>query len=263
MKYKKYLALGKITLLDNYSHVADSLFSGVFVGIVLFIFLNIWRAAYAGEAAVEGFTIVQIIWYLALAEVIAFASGTGRIERLGEEIRNGSLASALLKPWSFIGKELTIMTANFISIFITTGIIAFIVAYFLVGVIYISLITIPFMLIILGGAAILGFAVVASFALLALWIEDVAAILWIYQKIVFIAGGMLIPLDFYPIGVQNIIQYLPTTFLMYWPAKLFVHFSWQNFTYAFLGQIIWIIITGVIMMFIYKKGIRKVGIYGG
>lgn len=263
MKLDKYIALGKTKILDDYSHVLDRLFSGIFIGVILFIFLNIWKTVYAGAEQVGGFTLTHMIWYLSFAEMISFASGTNRIEKLGAEIRNGSLSASLLKPWSFIAKELTILSANFVSILLTAGVIGFAVAFFLVGPLDISLATLPFVCIVLLGGVLLSFMIVTSFALLSLWLEDVSALYWIYQKILFIAGGMLIPLEFYPSWMQDIIQYFPTTFLMYWPSKLFVHFSFEKFFYVLASQSVWIVIMSFIMIMVYKKGIRKVGIYGG
>ena len=52
----------------------------------------------------------------------------------------------------------------------------------------------------------------------AFMVEDVSAFMWIYQKLAFIFGGMLIPLDFYPQVAADHCQSTP----------LFEHYLWTR-----------------------------------
>ena len=112
-------------------------------------------------------------------------------------------------------------------------------------------------------ASVLDFCIVMSLGVLALWIEDTSSLEWIYDKALFILGGMLVPLDFYPLWLKDILAYLPTTFMIYLPAKMFVQFDMQRFISMAFGQVIWIVILGSIMILLYKISIKKVSINGG
>lgn len=109
----------------------------------------------------------------------------------------------------------------------------------------------------------INFILILVMGLSAFWLEDSASISWIYQKIVFIIGGMLLPLEFYPSWLENLSKSLPTSYLMYYPAKLFVHFDFTLFFKIIIGQIAWIVILSIIAFIIYKKGVREVNINGG
>ena len=72
------------------------------------------------------------------------------------------------------------------------------------------------------GAWILNFCISVIIGLAAFVTEDVNAFVWIYQKMAFIFGGLIIPLDFYPAWMQTIARLLPFSAMLYLPAHLFV-----------------------------------------
>jgi len=113
------------------------------------------------------------------------------------------------------------------------------------------------------GAAILSFSLVIFLGLLTFWFEDASATYWIYQKFVFIAGGMLVPLDVLPDWLYPYIMHLPFSFATYLPTKLFIKFSWENFVTTLLGQIIYSLIFFFLVSVVYRAGIKKVNINGG
>ncbi|MGR5996162.1 ABC-2 family transporter protein [Bacillus cereus] len=90
-----------------------------------------------------------------------------------------------------------------------------------------------------------------------------AGIAFIYQKFLFILGGVLIPLDFFPEILQKIANYLPFSFITFAPSKLFVHFSIIHFFQVLCGQIIWIGLFLILLKVVFKMGIRRLTINGG
>jgi len=263
MSLKKYFSIGKIDMLERYSYFWENTFSIFILVLIVFVLAKIWTAIFSQGQTIDGFTLVQIIWYICMTELIVASTSNEKIEDIGNEIRSGELSNTLLKPLNYLGKQFAIMFSGFFYRFITIGIIVFILAYLLAGAIPLTFSGIILTIIIIIFGAILNFCIVLIFAMLALWLEDSSSIYWIYQKTVFIIGGMLIPLDFYPTWIKSILIYLPTSYVVYFPAKTFVHFSSSLFFTSLIGQIIWIAIFIVILTIIYKIGIKKVSIHGG
>jgi ABC-2 type transport system permease protein len=87
--------------------------------------------------------------------------------------------------------------------------------------------------------------------------------MWIYQKFIFILGGFLIPLDFYPNWLQVIAKALPFSAMIYGPSKLFVAPSWELLGEVMLMQAVWIIASGTILAIAYRRGIAYLTVNGG
>jgi ABC-2 type transport system permease protein len=102
-----------------------------------------------------------------------------------------------------------------------------------------------------------------SIGLAAFWVEDTAPFYWIYQKILFIIGGLIIPLDVYPEFLQKLSKWLPFNYILWGPARLFVRFDTALLKQVLLNQAIWIGITGALAHLIYRRGVRKVVVHGG
>jgi len=113
------------------------------------------------------------------------------------------------------------------------------------------------------GAWLLHFCFNVLIGLAAFVAEEVAPFEWIYQKLAFILGGMLIPLDFYPSWMQSLSKSLPFAYMMYGPARLFVRPDTQLFIQILVGQLLWLTLIGGLLVLVFTRGIRRLAINGG
>jgi ABC-2 type transport system permease protein len=112
-------------------------------------------------------------------------------------------------------------------------------------------------------AIVLDFCAEGLIGLLAFFTEDVASFALIYQKILFILGGMMIPIDFLPGWLRDLSLALPFNYAVYAPARLFVQFDWTRWLNTVAGQLIWIGVLAVGLNLMYRWGVRRVSINGG
>jgi ABC-2 type transport system permease protein len=113
------------------------------------------------------------------------------------------------------------------------------------------------------GTWVLNFCISCLIGLSAFLVEDVAPFLWIYQKFIFILGGFLVPLDFYPGWLQVIAKLLPFSAMIYGPSKLFVAPSWELLGQVMLVQIAWIVALGFVLVISYRRGVAYLTVNGG
>lgn len=259
---KKYLEVSKINLMNNLAYAGEFFLKAGFILVILFIFVNIWRTAYSGREVIEGFTLVMIMWYMLMTESIV-TSGSTIIREVNADIQGGGIAYQLNKPYSYIGYYFSkSMTYKIIS-FVITFLIGAVLVYYMIGGIAISMSILPFIIITVLLALILDFFMLLCIALLAFWFEDTTSIRWIYDKILFTVGGMLVPLEIFPNWLRHISEVLPFSFAVYAPAKLFVNFEMSRFIETAGIQISYIALFIGLSILIYKKGIRRVNINGG
>lgn len=260
---KKYWEIGKINFLNNIFYFSDFFFRALFILLILFIFLGIWKTIYSDTTKViEGFTIVMMIWYLLLTESIV-SSTTSLVREVNKEIQSGDIAYQLNKPYSYIfyhlAKTLSYRIISFSVIFILGAILV----YFMVGPLSFNWVNLPWIIIVCLMALILDFFIVMPLALLAFWFEDTIAFRWIYEKFLFTIGGMLLPLEMFPKWLAQISLVLPFSFIVYYPAKLFVDFNLNNFIQVILSQAGYILLFSLITYLVYHIGVRRLNINGG
>lgn len=230
--------------------------------MVLFIFYSLWRVIFAGNPVVAGFSIAQTLWYLTFTETIELGKMRVHAE-IQAEVRDGSIAYALLRPYSYvlakIARAMGESTVKVVPILVVGSLVALAFTGPLPG--YLTALPFGLLLILLG--LLLNTLWLLLFGLLAFWIEEVSPFYWLFQKLVFVIGGMFFPIDFFPAWMQGISRALPFSFSAYWPALTMVKWSWGTFLHALAGQLGYIALLGLAAAGLFRIAKRKVHAHGG
>jgi ABC-2 type transport system permease protein len=264
MNALKYYYITKINFKNSFAYITDSLGSSVFIGIIIFIFIQLWQTIYtmSGVELISGFTLAMMVWYLVMTEAIVTAQGKVIVE-IGEEVKSGNIANYLNKPYNYLlykyFSTLGSTSAQFASNFMVGGIVALV----LIGSIQTPLYLIPFVLITAFTAMALHFTMMAFLGVTAFWLEESRAMDFIYSKLIFTIGGMLVPLEIFPLWLSSFAQWFPFSYVAYHPAKLFVMFSFEYFFQIITVQLIWIAVIGTCAMVLFNFLIKRVSVNGG
>ncbi|MFZ3076842.1 MAG: hypothetical protein WA139_00105 [Candidatus Aenigmatarchaeota archaeon] len=266
MSLNKYAEVAKIEFLNSLAYFYEFIAGAGFIAIILFVFYNMWSVVYkfSGTAIISGFSFATLMWFLLMSGSVTFTdSGRPIGKKISEEIKSGEIAYSLNKPYNFIAYNYAYYIGPALtSIFITFA-LGFALFAFLVGLPAVNPAIIPFVTLTVILSVTINFLIYFSIGLLSLWFEDNSAFLWMQQKFVFILGGMLMPLEFFPKILQDIAINLPFAYIAYAPAKLFVNFTSGLFIQTVFMQLLWIGIFAAIAVALFRFGSKKVSINGG
>jgi viologen exporter family transport system permease protein len=262
-RLEKYWMIFKIQIQNNLAYPAELVWRSLAILLFLWVFTQLWRVAYGTTANGElaGLTLNQMLWYLMLAEAIELSRP--RFARMiADSVKDGSIAYLLNKPYNFLLYQMGVNAGDSVLRLGLNLIFGSALIWFMAGPPpdprgY------PFVLVAIALGWLINFCITCLIGLAAFLSEEVAPYEWIYQKFIFILGGMMIPLDLYPIWLQNIAKALPFAYLMYGPSKLFVAPSFEFFLRLVAAQAAWIIALGIIVVLAYRSGIRRLSINGG
>jgi ABC-2 type transport system permease protein len=260
---RKYLAVFKINLLNSLAYPAELVTRSAMILLFMWIFFQLWRITFAaaGSNVINGLSLRDTMWYLLLAETLEL--GRPRLARvISEQVKDGSIAYLLNKPYNFLLYQLSSGLGESLPRMSMLFMLGGALVWTLAGPPP-NLINWPLALVALVGAWLLHFCVNALIGLSAFMVEEVAPFEWIYQKLVFILGGMLIPLDFYPVWLQTIAKSLPFAYMMYGPARLFVQPDMRLFMLIIIGQLLWLTVLGGLLVMVFSRGMKRLAINGG
>jgi ABC-2 type transport system permease protein len=260
----KYGSIIVMNLQNQLAYVGDAVGRAVFIVIILYIFVQLWSAVYAGQErqVIAGFSLSATIWYFLLAEMIELGKFR-HDEHISQEVKDGSIAYALVRPYNYLvyhfcnglGETVVKMT-----LILGLGMP--------IALIYGGLPTVEWRFLPLGVitlllALVLDFIMSSSIGLLAFVTEDTASFRLIYQKLIFILGGLLLPVDFLPGWLQGIARLLPFSQITYAPAKLLVAFDMEQWLHVSASQLIWIAVMGFGLRLQYAWAVRRLSVNGG
>ncbi|HZA41425.1 MAG TPA: ABC-2 family transporter protein [Actinomycetota bacterium] len=232
----------------------------LFYAVILIVFSALWKAAVGAVGGpIEGYGYVALLWYVVAAEGAVIATKPRLIEDIGTDIASGAIAVEMLRPVSVVGFRIAAELGE-------------------------SFVRLGFATVVGGGLAIafaggppnpagLGLAVPSAvlavacnlaaqhaFAAVAFWLEDAKSAWFLYQKLVFLVGGMLLPLEFLPGSLRAVAWVLPFWTTSYAPARLAAgHVEAE----LLLGQLLWLAALVGAAMAAFAAGERRLEVAGG
>ncbi|HRK87997.1 MAG TPA: ABC-2 family transporter protein [Anaerolineales bacterium] len=260
---KKYLAILKMQVINNLAYPGDFLGRSVSIAVFLFIFAGLWQTTYiiAGTASINGLTFANMMWYLMMAETIEL--GRPRTNRIiSEQVKNGEVAYILSKPYNFVLYHFSFGLGDGLMRIVINILVGILVTWLLAGPPP-SLLGWSMALITMIGAWILHFCMMALIGLAAFVVEETNSFELIYQKFVFVLGGMMLPLDLFPQWLQEIVRVLPFPYMMYAPARLFVKPEFDLFWQMLAGQWLWVGALVVLLALAYRGSEKALTVNGG
>ncbi len=259
---RKYLRIFAFTARDQLAYMPSFLARNVFFVVIVFTFFSLWRVVYAGRASLSGFTMVQMLWYLTFTETIEFSKAR-TLFGIQEEVKDGTLAVTLSRPYSYVLYHLMRSMGESMVKVVPMLVLGLALGILFVGPLPGYLAAFPFgLLLIVLGLLVTNLWIIAI-NLLAFWSEETLPYYWVVQKLIFVLGGLFIPVDLFPAWLAGVARYLPFAFSAYWPAITMVNFSWGIFLTGLAGSAAYAVILGGLAALLYARGRRRVCAQGG
>ncbi|MBN2559075.1 MAG: ABC-2 family transporter protein [Clostridia bacterium] len=258
----KYLSIAGISIKNSLVYRASVTGRVVFYFVFIFVFFSLWSMIYSGNE-IAGYSLVQMIWYVCMTELVVFCSGSEIFGRMNHEVKSGEIAYRLLRPWNYIFMQFADMLGSMAFSASVFTVMAVLLGFVFAGPIQgfnpasVPLIVISFVL-----SITMNFFICMSLGLLAFYFEENSPFYFIYQKLLFVFG-MLLPIEFLPIWTQGILRYLPFSLITWGPARMVVNFSYEYAFEIIPMQAAWCVFSVLLAMFVFSRGVRKVNVHGG
>ena len=268
LSFKSYFTFTKNVFQRNLAYKANTVMFVLGDTMILAVTYYLWKAIYSSSSAsnLNGFTYNDMIIYVLLSFLTQRLISTEVDNTISREVRNGSIASNLIKPISY---EKRMLFEGFGSMFYQL-VLVFIIGFSAVIIISIKTgsnvnftnISMYFVSVVLS--YFINFYYSYSMGLLTFKIINMWGVTQIMKAIVELFSGLLIPISFFPEIVQKIFDFFPFKSMVYTPCMIFQNkLSFYEICIAIGMQIFWIIVMMLIGKIMYKALIKDLTILGG
>ena len=260
-KIGKYLAFFKIAFKSELKYWPILLGRLIFFGVLMTIFSNLWEAAFKSGLQAKGAT-AGMLWYLAGTEWIVL-SVPGIQTQIEDDVRDGSLGYHLGRPVSYIVMRTTEAIGQLFVRLLVVGSVGFPITYFVTGIFPPIGAKFPIFCILGVIAAIVALLYQATIGFCAMWLEESTPLYWIWQKFLFLLGGLMLPLTIYPEWLQTLSSVTPFYAMLFGTARLLSNFQWGTALETFILLIIWGLIGVIALHIVNRKSMTTVTVTGG
>ncbi|MBP7832824.1 MAG: ABC-2 family transporter protein [Candidatus Levybacteria bacterium] len=225
----------------------------------------LWSTLIPANGSLFGYSQSQMLTYILGTSLISSIVIATRTSEIGDQINNGDLSNFLLKPVSYLkywfARDLGDKGMNLVFSVIEVGIL---IALFHPPL---FLQTNPMLLLLTLAACLISMVMYFFFnyllGLFGFWSNEIWGPRFIFWIIIGFFAGSLFPLDILPTPVFEVIKFLPFTYLLYFPLKIYL--GSLPTQVIFEGIIISLLWTGLLyftVRLVWNKGLKLYGAEG-
>lgn len=233
--------------------------------LYIFIFTSVWKTVAAESPSSLGiWNADSLINYAILSTLIKVSYGKNEY-LLINKIKSGDIAYDLLKPYSipvmYVSDSLGVSLFQLFARALPLLVFSFLFFGIFPNIDYIQLLKfIP--------AYIFSFILFLLFGFLissmAFFFTEVFSFMILYNALVTLLSGSVIPITFFPEYIIKFINYTPFPYLYYYPTAILLGKDISiQYTDLIFNYIIQISIVSLFTIWIYKSGIKKLEFAGG
>lgn len=241
-------------------------FTGIasyFINVSVYYF--IWSAIYGSSTDVAGYDLPQMTTYVAVGWIIRSFYFNNVDRDISTEVMEGKIAVNLIKP----------VDVQLMYISQTAGEACFRAVLFTLPIAAVLLFVYPISLPASVASGVLFFPscllALLIFTLINFWVGTLAlhiySILGVIRAkyaIVEFFSGLLIPISFFPRGLQDFMQYLPFQHISFTPLQIYLgKVSGAGAFGALAEQLLWVVLLFLASRLFWKFSMRRLSIQGG
>jgi ABC-2 type transport system permease protein len=250
----KELAIAALAARHALHQRGEALARAAFYLAILLVFSRLWQALdpKGGHAA--------YVWYVALTEWVVLAMPLLSVD-IEEEVRRGDIAYRIVRPVSYLWAKVAEGLGSGLVRLMVLGGCGGLAAWLLTGtppprglLLALPLGTLSLLLLMLCQAAI---------GLSAFWLGDTAPIFWIWQKTLFVLGGLMFPLEVYPEWLQRAAYFTPFAPLLHGWARLSFGFDPALAARMAALMLAWGVVFTAFVAWLYRRALVVMDVNGG
>lgn len=232
-----------------------------FLFVTLFIFSRIWDLVQAAGGLGER-TEAELIWYIAITEWVVLSTPQAHLE-IEEDLRSGTLVARLPQPVSYFGAR---FAESLGAAAVRMGVLGF--SGLLSALVLAGrppdepaslLVAAPLALV----ATVLSVAWINAIGGLAIWLHDTSPLYWVWQKLVYILGGLLLPLEIYPDRLREVAEWTPFAAMLNGPGRMVFGVEGADALSVGLLLLAWLAFAGLLLRTLWARASRSLEAFGG
>lgn len=225
----------------------------------------LWNTLISKNSSLFGYSQSQMLTYILGTSLMSSIVIATRTMEIGDQINNGTLSNFLIKPLSYMkywfARDLgdKAMNLGFAFIEICLLIVIFRPALF----IQLDPMFLFFAIVSAFISMVMYFFFNYLLGLFGFWSNEIWGPRFIFWILLNFFAGSLFPLDILPQAVFNVLKFLPFTYLLYFPIKIYLgQLSIQFIVEGLVISILWTVTLYLLVHLVWIKGLKVYGSEG-
>ena len=263
-KIKFLLTVIKIFMknqMQNRTYILLDIFN--MVSRCLIVFLLYGYVFKISGGSINGVDYTTTLWSMFIYFCIMILNIRKIYKLIMDDVKSGNVEMFLNKPVNYVVLTFYKIIGQGIYSFLVISILGSIAMVLLVGIPKVNIVIfVPTFIITFILGSVLGLIIYSIIGLMSFFMQDVRPIYWISDKLVMVFGGSYLPVALFPKFMKVLAFISPFGAINFTSST--VYNTWENeFLVRILLQMCWIIVLGLLLIYVYRKAREKAMINGG
>lgn len=241
-------------------------YSGIIIyAINIGAYYFLWNAIYGGQGTMGGLTVNQMVTYVAISWM-ARAFYFNNIDReMAQDIKEGKVAIEMIRPYNYLVVKTMQGLGEGIFRLLFFSVPGMIIVSFIFPIHFPSDVSVwSWYAVSLAFSFIINTQINLITGMLTFFFYNNEGLMHAKRVIVDLFSGLILPISFYPLWAQHILQYLPFQAISYVPGVIFTGaLTGEKLYHALLIQGVWVFVLCVPISLMWWQARRNVIIQGG
>jgi ABC-2 type transport system permease protein len=229
--------------------------------IRFFVIAFLWTSVFAAKTGdIAGFSLQDTLTYFLILQVVSSLSFSRAGFQIASDIQSGDLSNKIILPANYLFLKMSQDFGKNLFFFVSHIFIYGLIAYFFRDWLTLDFnllhlfISLPFLLV----SYTIAFSLISIIGMLAFWFSASTRLIFVYFAIHSLISGFIIPLNFFPEKIQQILSWTPFPYNYYFITNLIQSPSWTPaLTFGAIMALSYAIILTLLTHLIFKLGMLK------
>lgn len=263
--WKAYFYVYKIRIQKALAYKFDVYGNIIWQCIVMFSTAFFWKALYVGHDTVKGVQIEDMLVYTIVSSMMNLLFRVDVESRVISSVRKGTVATDMLKPINLygiyffedLGYTTSILFQNVLPILVIGSLFIAVPKPDSVGA---FLLFLPCVIL----SYLINWLLAACYSTWAFTAIHMSPMVAVKQHLVRLLSGSIIPMWFFPEWLSDILNLLPFVYIYQLPLDIYIGKYDMVTLLPRIGiQLVWLLLLGVLFLFLQKRVTKHVMIQGG
>lgn len=257
----KYIHTAKLSLQNQIVYRFNITVFALKEIIVVIALIFFWLAVYQDGYMLADFSFGSLVVYYLTVALLQHASSEGMAWNLIEEIQEGNILNFILKPlqsiWFFLARTVGAKIGQTFFLWPLILLIFLVFVFFdLVSFRSIAAFVLFFLL-----ALLLSYFTYFLISIIAFYTEASWVFILFWHFVTSFFGGAFLPIDAFPVWLQQLTPWLPFQYFFYIPAR-FLSGDLERFWVSLEGVLVWITVFLLLSKTLWHLGVKRYEAYG-
>jgi ABC-2 type transport system permease protein len=262
---RAWLALVASSFRKRLAYRSNIVYGALWLLLELFIQVTIWVALYRGHDTVSGVTLSEMITYIVIVNLSQLAGRAYGGESVEDRVKSGEISTDLLLPVDYrvvlalenVGGILFQVVVSGVPLVVAASLFLRVAGPASAWHLLAFVVTV-------AGAFLVSMCLEIVKGAMAFWAMRPGTLDWIFDGLSAVFGGAIVPLWFFPEWMLKIAEFLPFRLTQFVPAAVYLgRFETSALPGIVAQQALWIAGLLLLQAVLWRRGLRRLTIYGG